>query len=149
ALNSAGFTVGAISNIWHPYLESARRHFPSLLTLTAPLPPKLFSYLEGVAKPSSLLYEKALARCGVPAEQTVMVGDTYTADIAPAMGLGMKTIWVLHRPALERESLAKVAAGEVAPPSRTVTSIRSVTPQLISEVCAHQSIRVGESNEDQ
>ncbi len=48
----------------------------------------------GVGKPSHRAFELVLERLGVRAERTVMVGDSWTRDIEPAVALGMRAIWV-------------------------------------------------------
>ena len=130
----AGYRVGLISNIWHPYLESARRHHGALFEEMARAAPQLFSYCEGIAKPDVRLYERAIAAAACRAEECVMVGDTYAADIAPAMRAGMKAIWLLHRPVEERADLVRVVNGEAPKPTVTVTSIAEVTPSLVSSL---------------
>lgn len=43
----------------------------------------------GYAKPMSELYDLAVRRAGVPAEQIIHVGDTYRADVLGARSVGM------------------------------------------------------------
>lgn len=52
----------------------------------------VISGLEGVEKPDPAIYELALERGGVPAEQTVHVGDSPTMDAAPAAEAGMRPV---------------------------------------------------------
>jgi putative hydrolase of the HAD superfamily len=47
-----------------------------------------------VAKPDSRIFTRMLAKLGVPAEQTWMVGDNFEADIRPAQALGLRTCWL-------------------------------------------------------
>ena len=49
---------------------------------------------EGVAKPDSEIFLRALSRAGCLPENAVMIGDRIDNDIEPANKLGMKTIWV-------------------------------------------------------
>lgn len=49
---------------------------------------------EGVAKPDSEIFLRALSRADCPPENAVMIGDRIDNDIEPANKLGMKTIWV-------------------------------------------------------
>lgn len=49
---------------------------------------------EGVAKPDSEIFLRALKRAGCLPENAVMIGDRIDNDIEPANRLGMKTIWV-------------------------------------------------------
>ena len=57
----------------------------------------LTSARSGVRKPSPRIFEEALSFWGARPEQTVMVGDTVTADIAGANTLGMASVWILRR----------------------------------------------------
>ncbi len=47
---------------------------------------------EGIEKPNSEIFLRALARAGCSAEEACMIGDRPDNDIAPAKRLGMKTI---------------------------------------------------------
>ncbi|MCD7731618.1 MAG: HAD family hydrolase [Oscillospiraceae bacterium] len=49
---------------------------------------------EGVAKPDSEIFLRALKRADCLPENAVMIGDRIDNDIEPAKKLGMKTIWV-------------------------------------------------------
>lgn len=49
---------------------------------------------EGVAKPDSEIFLRALKRADCLPENAVMIGDRIDNDIEPANSLGMKTIWV-------------------------------------------------------
>lgn len=48
----------------------------------------------GVKKPDARLFEQALARLGITPSDTVMIGDSWEADIVGAQGLGMRAIWL-------------------------------------------------------
>ena len=113
-LAEEGSRLALISNIWQPFLTSVERHLGELFEAVEP-GLRLFSFREGCAKPSPVMFERALARAGVAAEDAVMIGDSYAEDIEPAAALGMETVWVLSRP--DREPPA--ARG----PGRTVASI--------------------------
>lgn len=49
---------------------------------------------EGVAKPDRRIFDIALERAGVNADETFMIGDRIDNDILPAKNIGMKTMWV-------------------------------------------------------
>jgi len=51
----------------------------------------------GVKKPNPLVFEKALAKANVSAKQSVMIGDTFEADILGAESVGMETIFYNYR----------------------------------------------------
>jgi putative hydrolase of the HAD superfamily len=55
-------------------------------------------------KPSPEIFEKALKKLGVSAENTVFVGDTVDADIEGAKSAGMKAIFIERRPQKEVEN---------------------------------------------
>ncbi len=51
----------------------------------------------GVKKPNPKVFEKALTKANVMAKQSVMIGDTYDADIVGAREVGMETIFYNYR----------------------------------------------------
>jgi putative hydrolase of the HAD superfamily len=56
-------------------------------------------------KPSPEIYQEALEKLGVTAENTVFVGDTVDADIGGPKNLGMKTIFIERRTQKEAEQV--------------------------------------------
>jgi len=58
------------------------------------------SALVGTEKPDPVIFNVALKDLGVAAADAWMIGDNPEADIRPATGLGMRTIWLapLRRP---------------------------------------------------
>jgi HAD superfamily hydrolase (TIGR01549 family) len=66
----------------------------------------------GKRKPDPGIFRLALDHFGIPAERTVMVGDSYEADIVGAKQLGMHTIWI-PRDAEEAVKLPHVEADVV------------------------------------
>jgi len=48
----------------------------------------------GVGKPDERVFRHAMAACDVEPGDAWMVGDSLEADIAPAVRLGMRTIWI-------------------------------------------------------
>ena len=74
----------------------------------------------GVGKPDVRVFEHALASCGVAPEQTWMVGDSLEADIAPAVALGMRAIWIPDEPGREPTDGAR--------PHRTIAGIHELLP---------------------
>ncbi len=53
----------------------------------------LISEVEGVRKPDAEIFNRALQKLGVTAEQSIFVGDHPTADVWGAMSVGMKAVW--------------------------------------------------------
>jgi HAD superfamily hydrolase (TIGR01509 family) len=52
----------------------------------------------GFRKPSAAIFETALSRLGVKAEQTWFIGDTLREDIAGAAKVGLQPIWISRNP---------------------------------------------------
>jgi len=89
-----GFHLGAVSNgsddrNAFEMLEKAnlRRFFEIVITSAA----------HGRRKPDASIFQAALDHFGVGARRTVMIGDSYDADILGAHGLGLPTIWITRR----------------------------------------------------
>lgn len=51
----------------------------------------------GVKKPNPLVFTTALAKAGASAQSSIMIGDTFDADILGAEGVGMDTIFFNYR----------------------------------------------------
>lgn len=52
------------------------------------------SHIIGIRKPDPLIWEASLKLLGLKAEETLIVGDSYINDIAPAKYLDCKAIWL-------------------------------------------------------
>jgi HAD superfamily hydrolase (TIGR01662 family) len=74
-------------------------------------------------KPSPEIFQKALDKIGVTAENAVFVGDTADADIMGAKAAGMKTIFIERR--LQKEA-------EQACPDRIIKSLNELTEAIES-----------------
>jgi putative hydrolase of the HAD superfamily len=72
-------------------------------------------------KPSPEIFEKALEKLDVDAENTVFVGDTVDADIQGAKSVGMRTIFVERRAQKESERVR---------PDRTIRSLSGLSMAL-------------------
>lgn len=83
-------------------------------------------------KPDVKFFQQALIGLNVPAQEVVMIGDTYKNDIRPAIELGMKTVWVLHRPDKERASLVEVVNGTAPRPGVTIGAIGELRLEHLS-----------------
>jgi HAD superfamily hydrolase (TIGR01549 family) len=134
AIRAAGIRAGLISNIWRPYKQGARRVLPSIFSGPLEAHPRIFSYEIGVMKPDVRIYRHALAAAGEPARHTVMIGDSYRNDIAPALSIGIRTVWVLHRPAAESAAIREVLESRLPVPDHLCRSIDQVTPDVITEI---------------
>ena len=58
------------------------------------LPETVFSGDVRSCKPRREIFEEALSRLGVVAEEALYIGDSLTYDVAPAAALGINTVWV-------------------------------------------------------
>jgi HAD superfamily hydrolase (TIGR01509 family) len=117
-LKAAGIPRAYLSNIWPPFYAHFAREFAEEACC-----PRFLSFETGFMKPDPAFFRLALDTLGVHAAETVMVGDTYDNDIRPAIELGMQTVWVLHRPAKEKDALVRVLNGRVPRPDFTLASI--------------------------
>lgn len=123
ALKRRGCKIGLISNIWSPYYRAFRSVCPEIASA---LDSATLSFREGIKKPDKTMFERALASFSLRPHEAVMVGDTYTNDIAPAIALGMGTVWFLSRLEHERDSLVNVINGEWAKPNLTISHIKAL-----------------------
>lgn len=89
-LRAQGIKLGLISNTIWP----TECHDPTLtrLGLRDLLAVRLYSADSGWQKPHPAIFQEALRRLGVRAEEAAFVGDRLTNDIAGAQGVGMKGI---------------------------------------------------------
>ena len=75
----------------------------------------------GSSKPDAAIFHVALREIGVTHDEAVMLGDSWSADIAGAMGAGIRAVWFnprgLERPDVRdgvREIRSLEPAGEIA-----------------------------------
>jgi len=128
-LASAGIPRAYLSNIWPPFYEHFRREFPEEARDR-----QFLSFETGLLKPDPEFFLHALRTVGARPDEAIMVGDTYANDILPAIQLGMRTVWVLHRPQKERAALVRVLNGDAPSPDQTISSIGEL------EVHAHSQV---------
>lgn len=129
-LSAAGVRRSYISNIWSPFYSGFERFFSDEARNC-----KCFLSFElGISKPDIGFYEHALETLNVSPSDVIMVGDTYSNDMAPAIELGMGSVWVLHRPSKEKEELLEVINGRLPRPSLTVGSVGDLTYPLLREI---------------
>jgi len=91
AIAAAGAKVGVLANLSMPGLEGFRIACPEIVSR---IETWTVSCEHGDAKPEAALFRKALDALGVPAAQTLMIGDRLDLDVAPAVALGMSALWV-------------------------------------------------------
>jgi HAD superfamily hydrolase (TIGR01549 family) len=116
-----GLKIGLISDIWKPYYKSFEKACPKIATLidTAAL-----SFQEGIKKPNTLLFTKALSALNTKPEETLIVGDTYKNDIEPAIKLGLRSVWILNRPDREIHDILNVINNISPKPDYAIEHIR-------------------------
>jgi len=124
---SAGIPRAYLSNIWPPFYEHFRQEFPE----EAEGQPQFLSFQTGLMKPDPAFFQLALRALEIRAEEAVMVGDTYKNDIRPAIELGIRTVWVLHRPEKEKADMIAVMNGDAPPPDLTLASIGELEPSKL------------------
>jgi len=83
-------TVGLLSN----GLVRTRQTTMSRLGLQGLLDPVLISEQEMLEKPDPRFFQRALTRAGTGPDDTVLVGDSLSADIAGAHGAGWRSVWL-------------------------------------------------------
>jgi len=88
-LHGRGLRIGLISNTQR-CLTTFAEHFELHGLFAA----ALSSAAHGYMKPHPSIFESALAQVGVPAEASLMVGDSFPHDIAGAMNIGMRGVLV-------------------------------------------------------
>jgi len=91
-LKEEGFKIGIVSDAprmkaWGRLASTGLLHFFSTVVTVDDA---------GVEKPSELPFKKALSDMGVKPEETIMVGNDLSRDIAGAKRLGMKTIFAKY-----------------------------------------------------
>ena len=89
AVRDRGVTIGIVSD-WGSNLRGILRD----LELDAYLDFVLPSGAVGLAKPNPAFYRLALDEAGVAANEALMVGDSYRADVQGAWGAGMDAVWL-------------------------------------------------------
>ncbi|MFZ5652514.1 MAG: HAD family hydrolase [Bacillota bacterium] len=119
-IKKAGLKVGLISDIWAPYYKGFVSACPELISM---VDFSGLSFREGRRKPSADILKKAMGFLGVTPRCTWMVGDTYVNDLAPAMELGMRTVWVLSRPEKEHRAMEGVLKGRLPRPDIIIDTV--------------------------
>lgn len=71
-------------------IESVLRDF----RLDSFFPDIIESAVVGVRKPDPRIFALGVEKMGLPADEIVVVGDSYSKDILPAESIGCRTIWI-------------------------------------------------------
>lgn len=128
-----GAALCLISNIWLPYQLAAMEALGPLLDDWVARENRVYSFELGAAKPSPAPFFSALARAGCEPGEAIMVGDSYREDIAPAIALGLNTVWLLRRAEREVENIQAVINGAAARPSMTLAGIHEFLPDVVAD----------------
>ncbi|MCE5324216.1 HAD family hydrolase [bacterium] len=128
ALKARGMMIGLLSDIWNPYFESVTKALPEVVAASDAI---VLSCLSGSRKPDKYNFGLVVKELGVEPGECVMIGDTYTHDIRPALEMGMKAIWVLARPDREAEYIIKILNGHCLVPTATTADISQVASAVI------------------
>ena len=86
-LSRRGLVVGAISNS-HRSLDAFCEHF----SLSGLITVSVSSAEHGYMKPHRSIFDAALAKAGVDAAESIMVGDSVKHDIEGALAIGMQAV---------------------------------------------------------
>lgn len=132
-LAHAGVRLAVMSNVWRPYRDSIWSAFEGALDRHVPADLQWLSFQRGVMKPSATDLAKLVATAGCRPDESVFVGDSYATDLAPALYLGMRTVWVLERPDRETNSLTAVLNQELPRPDHTCVSLAGLAGHLLHE----------------
>jgi HAD superfamily hydrolase (TIGR01509 family) len=122
-LKEKGFTLGLLSNTWHPLYLGFCSKCPEMAELFDHF---ILSFRLGCKKPSLEIYRRALAQTGGNPDQCWMVGDSYELDMEPALAMGMHGIWVLHHPEREKTLLSQVINGQKSRPDWSVNHLAEI-----------------------
>ncbi len=76
----------------------------------------------GLSKPDPRIFRRAVDALGVPLDASVFVGDSFTRDMAGALAVGMRHVWLAGD--------ATVGAEPCCPGDRVVRSLREVEALL-------------------
>jgi len=92
SLEEAGLVLGIVSNF-----EAWLEELLGALDVRDAFPVRVISGVEGMEKPDPRIFELAMSRAGVAAEDSVYVGDNPEFDVDPPAALGMFTVLIDRR----------------------------------------------------
>ena len=121
-LKSRGAIVGMITNIYADLNRTCAR-----LGLTDCLDFWVTSKEAGSEKPHPAIFEMALSKAGVPAADTVHVGDQYYSDVTGARGVGITPV-LIDRAGLSNNMDCTVVQGLCEVPDLLLSLSRFLEP---------------------
>ncbi len=89
-LKGFGLRLGICSNLATPYAVPIKTLLPFELDAYA------WSFEVAAAKPSPLIYQSVCERLGLPADEILMIGDTYEADYVGPSAFGMNALLLVR-----------------------------------------------------
>jgi putative hydrolase of the HAD superfamily len=125
-LRDEGMTLGVVSN-FEEWLE----RLLDMLGISRFFDVRVISGIEGMEKPDPRIFRLALERAGVPAEDSVYVGDNPVFDVDPAREIGMVPVLIDRRERFPGFSTARITTMSQLPaaigldadgPPRTTTA---------------------------
>jgi len=123
------YTIGIISNnLLDEQLHKMRR-----IGITEHIDTFAISEEVGVAKPDPQIFEVALQRAGVTADEALLIGDSWANDILGALQVGIRPIW-FNRNNTESPDSSIPEISSLTPAKNVLRYIRneSPTPQRTS-----------------
>ncbi|HOX37099.1 MAG TPA: HAD family hydrolase [Candidatus Brocadiia bacterium] len=112
--------VFLVSNIWVPYYQSFCKTCPRIAGAVSG---SILSFRTGSIKPDPAIFRAAMELARAAPGECVMAGDSYDTDIAPALELGIRAAWIVHRPDREEAYIKGIRDGTLPSPDRIVSSI--------------------------
>ena len=117
ALQQRGLIVGAISNS-HRSLDAFREHFSLGNVITV----SVSGFEHGYMKPHRSIFDAALERANVKADEAMMVGDSFKHDIEGALNAGWRAVL------LRRSGEVPYALPDNLPVIRTLPDLLPLLP---------------------
>ena len=123
ALKSTGVKIGIVANQPASVVESLKAdQIYDLIDFLG------VSAIVGIEKPNPAIFELAISKLALPANQIIHIGNRIDTDVLPAKKLGMKTVWVRRGEANPDPTAADLAQADI-----TVENLANLT-QLISKL---------------
>jgi putative hydrolase of the HAD superfamily len=123
ALKSTGVKIGIVANQPASVVESLKAdQIYDLIDFLG------VSAIVGIEKPNPAIFELAISKLALPANQIIHIGNRIDTDVLPAKKLGMKTVWVRRGEANPDPTAADLAQADI-----TVDDLTNLT-QLISKL---------------
>jgi HAD superfamily hydrolase (TIGR01549 family) len=107
-LRDEGYQIAVCSNLALPYAKPVQAQLGDLLDI------EVWSFEVGALKPSPDIYSALLARAASAAHETLMVGDSATADYAGARNSGLEALHLVREGVLDKPHQISALTGVLA-----------------------------------